>query len=160
MTAWDDRLTDEAYPRTRVGLMLGLWLSGVFAASLAVAQSIPDPRRSGYRDMGPALQKMQDDDTANPGMLFVQKGAGLWRIPAGASGKACADCHKKESPAIYGQWGSSKHFRGNVGCYECHMALTNDVDAFERGGGPQKKRVGGQVQPLEVVPGQSTDLAP
>ena len=60
----------------------------------AVAQGVPDPRRSGYRDMGPALQKMQDDDTANPGMLFVQKGAGLWRTPAGASGKACADCHK------------------------------------------------------------------
>ncbi len=65
----------------------------VFAASLAVAQAVPDPRRSGYRDMGPALQKMQDDDGANPGMLFVQKGAALWRAPAGGSGKACADCH-------------------------------------------------------------------
>ena len=48
--------------------------------------------------------------------------------------KACADCHKKESAAIYQQWGSSKHYRGNVGCYECHMALTNDVDAFEHYG--------------------------
>ena len=72
-------------------------LACVFAASLAVAQGVPDPRRSGYRDMGPALQKMQDDDTANPGMLFVQKGAGLWRTPAGASGKACADCHREGS---------------------------------------------------------------
>ena len=33
-----------------------------------------DKRRSGYQDMGPALQKMQDDDTANPGMLLVQLG--------------------------------------------------------------------------------------
>ena len=74
-----------------------LALACVFAASLAVAQGVPDPRRSGYRDMGPALQKMQDDDTANPGMLFVQKGAGLWRTPAGASGKACADCHGEGS---------------------------------------------------------------
>ena len=72
-------------------------LACVFAASLAVAQGVPDPRRSGYRDMGPALQKMQDDDTANPGMLFVQKGAGLWRTPAGASGKSCADCHGEGS---------------------------------------------------------------
>ncbi len=35
MTAWDDTLTDEALPRTWVGIILGLWLSGVFAASLA-----------------------------------------------------------------------------------------------------------------------------
>ena len=35
-------------------------LACVFAASLAVAQGVPDPRRSGYRDMGPALQKMQE----------------------------------------------------------------------------------------------------
>ena len=48
--------------------------------------------------------------------------------------KACAECHKKESPSLYTQWGSSKHYRGNVGCYECHMALTNDVDAFEHYG--------------------------
>lgn len=67
------------------------------AASVAVAQAVPDPRRSGYRDMGPALQKMQDDDGANPGMLFVQKGAALWRTPAGVSGKACADCHAEGS---------------------------------------------------------------
>ena len=48
--------------------------------------------------------------------------------------KACAECHKKESAALYEQWGASKHYRGNVGCYECHMALTNDVDAFEHYG--------------------------
>ena len=35
MTVWDDTLTDETPPRTWVGVMLGLWLSGVFAASLA-----------------------------------------------------------------------------------------------------------------------------
>src|SRR5512147_2306229 len=48
--------------------------------------------------------------------------------------KACAECHKKESAALYAQWGSSKHYRGNVGCYECHMALTNEVDAYEHYG--------------------------
>ena len=52
-----------------------------------------DKRRSGYQDMGAALQKMQDDDTANPGMLFVQLGQQLWSKPAGAASKACADCH-------------------------------------------------------------------
>jgi len=68
-------------------------LPAVFVASLALAQVGADRRRSGYQDMGPALQKMQDDETANPGMLFVQLGGQLWARPAGAAGKACADCH-------------------------------------------------------------------
>jgi len=68
-------------------------LPAVFAASFAMAQAGADKRRSGYQDMGAALQKMQDDDTANPGMLFVQLGQQLWAKPAGAANKACADCH-------------------------------------------------------------------
>ena len=68
-------------------------LPAVFAASFALAQAGADKRRSGYQDMGAALQKMQDDDTANPGMLFVQLGQQLWAKPAGANNKACADCH-------------------------------------------------------------------
>jgi len=48
--------------------------------------------------------------------------------------KACVECHRKESPAIYQQWGASKHFRGNIGCYECHMALKGEPDAFEHQG--------------------------
>ena len=48
--------------------------------------------------------------------------------------RACAECHKKESPALYEQWGASKHYRGNIGCYECHMAVTNEADAFDHYG--------------------------
>lgn len=44
--------------------------------------------------------------------------------------KACIDCHKTESRALYQQWGESKHFRANVGCFECHVAEKDDVDAF------------------------------
>ena len=81
--------------RRRAALVL---LPVVFAASFAMAQvgvdkTGADKRRSGYQDMGAALQKMQDDDTANPGMLFVQLGQQLWAKPAGAANKACADCH-------------------------------------------------------------------
>ena len=47
-----------------------------------------------------------------------------------AASRKCIDCHKKESPSIYEQWGSSKHFRANVGCYECHKAETSDPDAM------------------------------
>ena len=34
----------------------------------------------------------------------------------------CIACHKQETPAIFDQWGASKHFRANVSCYECHAA--------------------------------------
>ena len=42
----------------------------------------------------------------------------------------CVACHRKESPGIYEMWGDSKHYRGNVGCYECHHAERTDVDAI------------------------------
>ncbi len=47
--------------------------------------------------------------------------------------KACIECHSEQNPIIYQQWGRSKHFRANVGCYECHQAGKNEVDAFEHG---------------------------
>lgn len=81
-------------------LVVGLGL--VFAASYAAAQVGADKRRSGYQDMGEALQKMQDDDTANPGMLFVQLGGQLWAKPAGAADKSCADCHGAAAASMKG----------------------------------------------------------
>ena len=72
---------------------LGLALALVFAASFAAAQGGADKRRTGYQDMSPALQHMEDDETSNPGMLFVQTGEALWKEPAGKANKACANCH-------------------------------------------------------------------
>ncbi len=74
-------------------LSCALALGSVFLASFAAAENGADQRRSGYQDMGPALRKMQDDDTANPAMLFVQAGEALWKQKAGSADKACADCH-------------------------------------------------------------------
>ena len=48
--------------------------------------------------------------------------------------RACAACHKKESASIYEQWGSSKHYRANIGCFECHNAPEKDPDAYEHYG--------------------------
>ena len=59
-----------------------------------IATEIPQAeRRSGYTFMGPETKAMQDDDTANPGMLGTLDGEALWNRKAGAAGKACADCH-------------------------------------------------------------------
>ncbi len=60
----------------------------------------------------------------------LQPHAGFTLKALSRESQACVDCHKKESAALYNQWGASKHFRANVGCYECHMALTNEPDAY------------------------------
>ena len=50
-------------------------------------------RRSGYDLMSRETRAMQDDDTSNPGMLWVLDGEALWRAKAGVADKTCADCH-------------------------------------------------------------------
>src|ERR1700736_1582660 len=64
----------------------------IAAAGLA-AEIPPSERRSGFSFMTPETQAMQNDDTANPGMLWVLDGETLWKSKSGAAGKACADCH-------------------------------------------------------------------
>jgi sulfur-oxidizing protein SoxA len=60
---------------------------------LRASEIPPTERRSGYSFMAQDTKAMQDDDTANPGMLWVLEGEGLWAKKDGASEKACADCH-------------------------------------------------------------------
>lgn len=61
-------------------------------------------------------------------------GAGFILKEVSPQSAACIACHKKESPVIYEQWGGSKHFRANVGCFECHTANEKDPDAYEHYG--------------------------
>ena len=70
----------------------------VFATAVlgatAIAAEIPlADRKSGYEYMGRETRAMQDDDTANPGMLWVLDGEALWNRKEGAAAKSCADCH-------------------------------------------------------------------
>lgn len=69
--------------------------SALFAAvpALLAGEIAPEARRSGYAFMGPDTRAMQDDDTSNPGMLFVLDGEALWGRKTGSADKACADCH-------------------------------------------------------------------
>jgi sulfur-oxidizing protein SoxA len=69
-----------------------LILLALAAAALA-ADLPPTDRRSGYDFMSRETRAMQDDDSANPGMLWVLEGGSLWGRKAGAAGRACADCH-------------------------------------------------------------------
>lgn len=72
-------------------------------ASAAVAADIPQSeRRSGASFMGPDTRAMQDDDTANPGMLWALDGEALWKRKAGTADKACADCHNDARNSMKG----------------------------------------------------------
>ena len=74
--------------------LAGAILAALLVAGAAGATEIPQAeRRSGYSFMTPETKAMQDDDTANPGMLWVLDGEALWKRKAGSADKACADCH-------------------------------------------------------------------
>jgi len=69
----------------------------------ALAAEIPlEERKSGYEFMGRDTRAMQDDDTANPGMLSVLDGETLWQRKAGSTAKSCADCHGDASASMKG----------------------------------------------------------
>jgi sulfur-oxidizing protein SoxA len=62
----------------------------------------PAERRSDYELMGPQTRAMQDDDTANPGMLSVLDGEALWSHRDGAANRSCADCHNDARASMKG----------------------------------------------------------
>jgi sulfur-oxidizing protein SoxA len=66
------------------------------------ADIAPQDRRSGYADMSPETKAMQDDDTANPGMLAVLDGEALWNRRTGAANLSCADCHGDAARSMKG----------------------------------------------------------
>src|SRR6202163_525665 len=76
--------------------------AGIAVSSLSANEIPQGKRRSGYRFMSPGTQAMQNDDTANPGMLWVLDGEALWKRKAGAAGKACADCHDDARASMKG----------------------------------------------------------
>ena len=74
----------------RVLLAAGLALAAATAVAVEIA---PEARRSGYDFASPEIRAMQDDETANPGMLWVSQGQSLWAKEAGAAARSCQDCH-------------------------------------------------------------------
>jgi len=66
----------------------------IAVAASAFAGEIPhSERRSGYDFMSRETRAMQDDDSANPGLLWVLDGEGLWHRKTGTASRSCADCH-------------------------------------------------------------------
>jgi sulfur-oxidizing protein SoxA len=81
-----------AWPRA-VPLAAGLLVAAMTLVPPFKADIPLDRRQSGYQLMSPDTKAMQDEDTANPGMLWVLDGEALWRAKDGAADRACADCH-------------------------------------------------------------------
>jgi sulfur-oxidizing protein SoxA len=84
-------------------------VAAIAATALAIAalpasagEIPPGERRSGYSFMAPDTKAIQDDDTANPGMLWVLDGEALWNKKQGAADKSCADCHHDASVSMRG----------------------------------------------------------
>ncbi len=73
------------------------------AVTPAVAKEIPlNERRSDSEFISADTRAMQNDDTANPGMLVVLDGEELWNWKAGATAKSCADCHGDAAVSMKG----------------------------------------------------------
>ena len=50
-------------------------------------------RKSGTQFMAESTRAMQNDDTLNPGMLWVKDGEALWNSSTAGNFKSCASCH-------------------------------------------------------------------
>jgi sulfur-oxidizing protein SoxA len=74
----------------------------IAAIPTLAAELAPANRHSGYDDMSRETRAIQDDDTANPGMLWVLDGEKLWNSKTGTAAKACANCHGDAAASMKG----------------------------------------------------------
>jgi sulfur-oxidizing protein SoxA len=83
-------------------LVMGLVAAGLCGAVAVAAQERTEQPRSGLDFVSPETRAMQADDTANPGMLWVEDGKRLWAAPTGPAGRSCASCHGEAASSMRG----------------------------------------------------------
>jgi sulfur-oxidizing protein SoxA len=75
----------------------------VSGAASAQQRAIPlSELKSGTAFLGADLRSLQNDDFANPGLLWVERGEKLWSEPAGKAKQSCASCHKDAKASMRG----------------------------------------------------------
>jgi len=77
------------------------------------------------------------EPAAAPAGGLSAAGAEPAAAPAGglsAASRQCVLCHAGRHTGIYQEWGRSRHFGADVGCYECHRAAPGEADAFDHNG--------------------------
>lgn len=88
--------------RTLVAIAAFAGLVVTFAAVFA-ADSVPALKPvSGYAFMTQEVQQLQDDDFANPGLLWVEEGQTIWDDASVKSGQSCASCHGDAATSMRG----------------------------------------------------------
>jgi L-cysteine S-thiosulfotransferase len=92
-----------------------LLIAAGVSSPLSAAEIPQAERRSGFSFMAPETKAMQNDDTANPGMLWVLDGETLWKSRIGGAGKACADCHNDARASMRGVAASYPAFDSELG---------------------------------------------
>src|SRR6056297_1705956 len=57
-----------------------------------------------------------------------------FRITRGMSkqARACIQCHKEETPALFVDWANSGHASSNISCLDCHQAEEHDKDVAKK----------------------------
>jgi L-cysteine S-thiosulfotransferase len=66
-------------------------------SALAGEAQRPSPPKSGAEFQSADVRKLQADEFANPGMLWVARGEALWSQPRGETKTSCASCHEVAS---------------------------------------------------------------
>ncbi|GGL63175.1 sulfur oxidation c-type cytochrome SoxA [Wenxinia marina] len=69
---------------------------------LAPPAAAQDDRRTGYDDMTPELQAMQDDPVGNPGLFWVLDGEAMYSAAPDTGAESCAGCHGDGETAMSG----------------------------------------------------------
>jgi len=93
--------------RARLDCGRSTWVSTLimlFWVGVVVAAEVPGKlsSKSGIEFASEEVRRMQADDFANPGMLWVTRGEKLWTAADGRSGKSCAGCHRDAASSMKG----------------------------------------------------------
>jgi sulfur-oxidizing protein SoxA len=86
-----------------IALVAGMgdvWMGAPMAGD--PGRHIVDGRRSGYTYLSEDNQRLQDDDFANPGLLWVERGRERWGQADGAAATSCAGCHGDAATSMRG----------------------------------------------------------
>jgi sulfur-oxidizing protein SoxA len=87
----------------RRALLLAFILAGCSEEHEQIAQEsqiLPEDIKSGYEFLQPETQALQDDEFANPGFLWVDKGRALFHQAPDSGAPACTSCHGDDSRPV------------------------------------------------------------
>jgi sulfur-oxidizing protein SoxA len=95
-----------------------LLLAGLLGPGPNAAESTRRPLEapiSGTQFQSEAIQALQRDDFANPGLLWLDQGRALWQTPTSAGTPSCASCHGDDGAGIRGAAAGYPKFDAQLG---------------------------------------------